>query len=74
MSIRFYRRIRLTKGITLNISKTGFSISLGRRGFHITFGKKGIRITTGIPKTGLYSTKQISYKTLKEKINKRSNS
>ncbi|WP_022670645.1 DUF4236 domain-containing protein [Hippea alviniae] len=70
MSIRFYRRIRLTKGITLNISKSGFSISFGRRGFHITFGKNGIRITTGIPGTGVYSTKQIDYKEIKSKFKK----
>jgi hypothetical protein len=55
--MRFYRRVRLGKGATLNLGKTGASISLGVRGAHMTFGGAGgTRATVGIPGTGLFWT------------------
>lgn len=54
MSMRFYRRISLGKGATLNLGKTGASLSLGVRGAHMTLGGAGgTRGTVGIPGTGL---------------------
>lgn len=54
--MRFFRRIKLLPGITLNISKSGLSVSAGTRGARVTFGKDGQRGTLGIPGTGLSQT------------------
>ncbi len=57
MGFRFQRRLRLFKGVSLNIGKRGISsISLGTRGAHTTLGKSGIRNTIGLPGTGLSYT------------------
>jgi hypothetical protein len=57
MGFRFQRRLRLFKGVSLNIGKRGVSsISFGTRGAHTTIGKSGIRNTIGLPGTGLSYT------------------
>ena len=56
MAFRFFKRIKLLPGVTLNLSKKGVSISSGVKGAHVTMSKKGIRKTIGIPGTGLFST------------------
>jgi hypothetical protein len=56
MGWRFYRRIKILPGITLNFSKSGPSISIGRRGAHFTFGSRETRETLGIPGTGVSYT------------------
>ncbi len=58
MGFRFYRRIKILPGVTLNIGKKGITgISVGKRGAHMTVGKQGVRTTIGIPGTGIsYST------------------
>ena len=53
--IRFFRRIRLVPGLTLNLSKKGVSVSAGRKGTKFTFGRRR-RATFGIPGTGLFWT------------------
>ena len=53
---RFYRRIKILPGVTINLSKSGASLSLGPRGARITLSKKGTRKTVGIPGTGLSYT------------------
>jgi hypothetical protein len=55
---RLYRRIRIAKGVTLNVSKSGPSVSLGRRGLKMTLGPRGLRRTVGLPGSGLFLTKQ----------------
>src|SRR3954451_9918423 len=50
---RFWRRIRLFPGLTLNLSKSGVSASLGVKGGHVTVGSKGTRTTVGLPGTGM---------------------
>ena len=59
MAFRFWRRIRLAPGISLNLSKTGMSMSLGPRGAKYTFGTRGQRATVGIPGSGLFYTKKL---------------
>lgn len=54
--IRFFRRVRLAPGITLNLSKAGPSLSFGVRGGHVTMGRSGIRRTVGLPGTGVFYT------------------
>lgn len=57
MAFRFFRRIRLAPGITLNLSRSGASVSLGPRGARLTLGgRTGARLTFGLPGTGLSYT------------------
>jgi len=56
MGWRFYRRIKIAPGVTVNLSKQGASLSIGERGAHVTFGRNGIRRTVGIPGTGVSYT------------------
>src|ERR1700675_3682279 len=57
MSYRFFRRLRIAPGLTVNLSKSGPSLSVGGRGGHVTFGgARGRRTTIGLPGTGLYWT------------------
>jgi len=57
MSFRFWRRVKILPGVTLNLSKTGGSLSFGPRGAKITIGPHGRRTSVGIPGTGLFYTK-----------------
>jgi tetratricopeptide (TPR) repeat protein len=54
MSFRFWRRVRLAPGITLNLSKSTASLSFGPRGASYTLSPRGNRVTAGIPGTGLF--------------------
>lgn len=54
MAFRFFRRIRIAPGISINLSKSGASVSMGPRGAKFTLGPRGTRKTVGIPGTGLY--------------------
>ncbi len=59
MGFRFFRRVKIAPGISLNFSKSGISPSIGVPGARITFGRRGIRRTIGIPGTGLYYTETL---------------
>jgi tetratricopeptide (TPR) repeat protein len=56
MSFRFWRRIRIAPGVTLNLSKSSASLSLGPRGAKYTISPHGNRVTAGLPGTGLFYT------------------
>ncbi len=56
MAFRFFRRVRVAPGITLNLSKRGLSTSVGPRGAKYTVGTRGTRATVGLPGTGLFYT------------------
>ncbi|HFD86224.1 MAG TPA: DUF4236 domain-containing protein [Gammaproteobacteria bacterium] len=60
MSFRFWRRIKIAPGVTLNLSKSGGSLSFGPRGAKFTVGPRGKRATMGIPGTGLFYTTPIT--------------
>ena len=60
MGFRFFKRVTLTKGMTLNLSKSGGSVSVGPRGARLTLGPSGARVSLGIPGTGLYYTTNFS--------------
>jgi hypothetical protein len=54
MGFRFQRRIKVLRGITVNVSKSGVGVSVGGRGFHTGIDSKGRRYTSGsLPGTGL---------------------
>jgi hypothetical protein len=55
-SFRFFRRVKVLPGLTMNLSKSGPSFSLGVRGAHVTMGRRGVRKTVGIPGTGIFYT------------------
>ena len=54
MSFRFFRRISIVPGITVNLSKSGVSVSAGPSGAKFTVGTRGSRATIGLPGTGLF--------------------
>jgi len=60
MGLRFYRRLRILPGLTLNLGKRGLSVSAGVRGAHVTLGSGGVRETVGLPGTGLCWTNAIT--------------
>ena len=60
MGFRFFKRVGLAKGVTLNLSKSGGSVSVGPQGAKLTLGPQGARVTFGIPGTGLYYTTNFS--------------
>ena len=62
MGFRFWRRIKILPGVTLNLSGKGASVSLGPRGAKVTVGKSGVRGTVGLPGTGLFYTKKLTTK------------
>ena len=47
MSFRFWRRIRLAPGVTLNLSKSMASLSIGPQGAKYTISPRGNRATAG---------------------------
>jgi hypothetical protein len=59
MGFRFRKRIRLGKGVYLNLGKRGSSLSIGGRGATMNVSKKGVRDTFSVPGTGIsYQTKR----------------
>lgn len=60
MGFRFFKRIKIIPGVTVNVSKSGMSTSLGVKGAHVTLGGvRGTRTTVGIPGTGLSYTETL---------------
>ena len=66
MGLRFRKRIKLFKGVHLNIGKNGVSLSAGIPGFRKTIHSSG-RVTTsvGIPGTGI---SYVETKNIKDKV------
>ena len=58
MGLRFQKRIRIFKGLTINLSKGGASLSAGVSGATVNFSKRGTKTTVGLPGTGLSYSKQ----------------
>jgi len=56
LSFRFFKRVQLVPGVTLNLSKSGPSLLFGPRGLKHTIGPRGGRTTVGLPGTGLSYT------------------
>jgi|GEM_PF-162333 len=54
MGLRFHRSIGLSKGLRLNIGKSGVGLSAGVKGAHVSFNTNGRKTTSvGIPGTGI---------------------
>lgn len=69
MGLRFYRRVRIFPGLSINIGKKGLSTSIGTKGARVTMGKNGTRYTVGIPGTGLSYSEYSPRKTKQKKTN-----
>ncbi len=53
MGFRFQKRIRIFKGLTLNLSKSGSSWTVGRPGVSVNIKGEKVTGNVGIPGTGL---------------------
>jgi len=53
MGFRFQKRIRIFKGLTLNLSKSGSSWTVGRPGASVNVWDDKVTGNVGIPGTGL---------------------
>jgi tetratricopeptide (TPR) repeat protein len=60
MGFRFFKRMNILPGVTVNLSKSGGSVSVGPHGARLTLGPQGSRVTLGIPGTGLFYTTNFS--------------
>ena len=56
MGFRFFKRIRIAPGLSINLSKSFPSLSIGPRGMKYTISPRGKRMTFGLPGTGLSYT------------------
>ena len=78
MGFRFQKRIRLFKGLTLNLSKTGTSLTIGGRGASINLRDGKATGNIGIPGTGLSYRRKLmdgeNASNSKESIDKQSSS
>ena len=63
MGFRFYKRVRLFPGVSVNLSRSGPSLSVGVRGAHVTVGKRGVTRTVGLPGTGIFYTSRTGTQT-----------
>jgi hypothetical protein len=57
--MRYRKRVKIAKGLYINLSGSGASLSIGTKGASVTIGKKGTYLNTGIPGTGIYNRKKI---------------
>ena len=64
MGFRFFKRMNILPGVTVNLSKSGGSVSVGPHGARFTLGPQGSRVTLGIPGTGLFYTTNFSLRKL----------
>jgi hypothetical protein len=63
MGFRFYRRLRIAPGLSVNLSRSGPSLWVGVRGAHVTVGRKGVTRTIGLPGTGMFFTSRTGFHT-----------
>src|SRR5579863_9954014 len=61
MGLRFYKRVHLFPGLSVNVSRSGPSLTVGVRGAHVTVGRSGVTRTVGLPGTGIYYTSHRGY-------------
>ena len=61
--MRFRKSIKITKGVKLNLSKTGVSFTLGSgKGLSFNLGNKGAFLNWSIPGTGVYDRVRLDTK------------
>lgn len=60
MGFRFGKRIKICKGVNLNLSSSGVGLSVGPKGFKVSTGPRGTRATISIPGTGISYSETLS--------------
>lgn len=60
MGFRFYRRLNILPGLSLNLSGSGLSASFGPRGAKLTVGPRGVFSSLGLPGTGISYREKLS--------------
>ena len=60
MGLLFRKRLRLSKWLSVNVSKSGLGLSVGPPGAKISVNPKRARVQLGIPGTGLGYRKDMS--------------
>ena len=60
MGLLFRKRLRLSKWLSLNLSKSGVGLSLGPPGAKLSVNPKRARMQVGIPGTGIGYRKDVS--------------
>jgi len=53
MGLRYRKRIRVTPGLGVNLSRRGASVSVGPRGAKLNVGRRGAFVTLSLLGTGL---------------------
>jgi len=59
MGIRFYKRARLFRGVSLGFIRSGVSLMVGTRGAGVSIGPRST-VSVGLPGTGLSFRKAIA--------------
>ncbi len=62
MALSFRKRIKIAKGLNLNLSKSGVGVSVGTKGASVSVGKNGTYVNNSIPGTGIYHRQKIGTK------------
>ncbi|MBK5200662.1 MAG: DUF4236 domain-containing protein [Spirochaetaceae bacterium] len=57
--MRYRKRIRICKGVYINLSKSGISSTVGIPGLSLNHSRNGTFVNTGIPGTGIYDRKRV---------------
>lgn len=57
--MRFRKRIKIAKGLSINLSGSGMSLTAGMKGASVNFNKKGTYLNTSIPGLGVYNRQKI---------------
>ena len=72
MGWRFRKKIKICKGLSLNLNKNSIGLSVGTKGAHYTVNSNGRKTASvGIPGTGLYYTESAGVN--KKQINMKKN-
>ena len=67
MALQFRKRVKLAKGMYLNLSQSGVSMSVGTKGARMTIGNRGVAESVGLPGTGISYRKHQSWKAINPK-------
>ncbi|MFN8499536.1 MAG: DUF4236 domain-containing protein [Anaerolineae bacterium] len=67
-SLRIWRRVKVGRGMTVNLSRGGVSVTVGRVGRRLTLGKRGMAVSLGLPGTGIFYRWTLSWRALIARI------
>jgi hypothetical protein len=68
MGLRLFKKVKIAKGVSVNISKSGASLSVGPKGAKVTINNKGgVTASTSIPGTGISYREKMNPKSKRSK-------